>query len=276
METATAHLLGHRIALRRRLAELGIAQPAFAAVRTLHEGRVALESVGVPSSLVAADSAPGAARFVVESVGDLERHLHAALAESPAHEAILEQISTGRGLSALARTDSGQIRVAALCDTLPYPSIGLVWPTRLFGDELAQAENLVVRAVRAVGLAQGTAVIDLVVSDEGLRVLEISAGDGETIGKLTGQAPQPAAIPYLTAEPGPLPTGRVRQIGSLEKVLAFPGVVEADIGLAVGDTIEPMRLNGATHGYVLAVGDTNLEALDRAEAGSRLVDVEVW
>ena len=43
---------------------------------------------------------------------------------------------------------------------------------------------------------------------------------------------QPLAIRFLTAEPGPLPTGRVTRIGSLEKVLAFPGVVQADTYLA--------------------------------------------
>jgi S-sulfo-L-cysteine synthase (3-phospho-L-serine-dependent) len=86
---------------------------------------------------------------------------------------------------------------------------------------------------------------------------------------------QPLAIRFLTAEPGPLPTGRVRRVGSLEKVLAFPGVVQAETYLQVGETIRPVRLDGDRRGYVIAVADTNLEALERAEAAARLVDVEV-
>ncbi len=37
-----------------------------------------------------------------------------------------------------------------------------------------------------------------------------------------------------------------------------------------------MRLDGDRRGYVIATGDTNLKALDRAEAAARLLDVEVW
>ena len=65
------------------------------------------------------------------------------------------------------------------------------------------------------------------------------------------------------------------RVGSLEKVLAFPGVVQADTYLRSGETIRPVRLDGDRRGYVIAVADTNLEALERAEAAARLVDVEV-
>jgi len=37
-----------------------------------------------------------------------------------------------------------------------------------------------------------------------------------------------------------------------------------------------VRLDGDRRGYVIATGETNLEALERAEAAARLVDVEVW
>jgi biotin carboxylase len=86
---------------------------------------------------------------------------------------------------------------------------------------------------------------------------------------------QPLAIRFLTAEPGPLPTGRVTSIGPLDKVLAFPGVVQADVYLQVGETIRPVRVDGDRRGYVIATADTNLEALDRAEAAAGLLDVEV-
>jgi hypothetical protein len=67
----------------------------------------------------------------------------------------------------------------------------------------------------------------------------------------------------------------VRRIGSLDKLLAFPGVVQADSYLQLGETIRPVRLDGDRRGYVIAVGDTNLEALSRAEAACTLLDVEV-
>ena len=92
---------------------------------------------------------------------------------------------------------------------------------------------------------------------------------------VTPRFQKPLAIRFLTAQPGPLPTGRVRSVGPLDKVLAFPGVVQADVYLQVGETIRPVRLDGDRRGYVIATADTNLEALERAEAASRLLDVEV-
>jgi hypothetical protein len=64
-------------------------------------------------------------------------------------------------------------------------------------------------------------------------------------------------------------------VGGLEKVLAFPGVVQADVFLVEGETIRPVRRDGDRRGYVIAVADTNLEALERAEAAAKLLDVEV-
>ena len=72
-----------------------------------------------------------------------------------------------------------------------------------------------------------------------------------------------------------MPVGRVTRVGSLEKVLAFPGVVQAETYLQVGETIRPVRLDGDRRGYVIATADTSIDALDRAEAAARLLRVEV-
>jgi hypothetical protein len=86
---------------------------------------------------------------------------------------------------------------------------------------------------------------------------------------------QPLAIRFLTAKPGPLPTGTVTHVGSLDPVLAADGVVQADTYLQVGETIRPVRLDGDRRGYVIATADTSVEALDRAERAARLLEVEV-
>ena len=86
---------------------------------------------------------------------------------------------------------------------------------------------------------------------------------------------QPLAIRFFTAQPGPLPTGEVVRIGSLEPVLAAEGVVQADTYLQVGETIRPVRRDGDRRGYVIAVAETSEEALRRAESAARLLRVEV-
>jgi hypothetical protein len=86
---------------------------------------------------------------------------------------------------------------------------------------------------------------------------------------------QPLAIKFLTAVARAAADGPHRERRPLDKVLAFPGVVQAELYLQAGETIRPVRLDGDRRGYVIAVADTNIEALERAEAAARLADVVV-
>jgi hypothetical protein len=86
---------------------------------------------------------------------------------------------------------------------------------------------------------------------------------------------QPLAIRFLTASPGPLPTGRVLRIGDLGPVLGCEGVVQAETYLELGETIRPVRRDGDRRGYVIAIGDDSEEAVKRADAAAALLEVEV-
>ncbi|MDQ3992075.1 MAG: ATP-grasp domain-containing protein [Actinomycetota bacterium] len=306
----TAHAMTHKVAMRFRFADAGVAQPPFAAVRNLHEGRLALERVGLPAVLKPADSGGQRGVFRLDSGDDLERHLHAALAESAAREAIVEGFVDGLELNGLVIARGGEPELLTLSDRLRPPGIGFgvgwihVYPSTLYGDTLAEAEDVAVRAVRALGLHDGIAFPQLIAASDG-RVLAVECAariPGGQMADLAAHATgvdlvevalhqalgepvpdalvrpartQPLAIRFLTAEPGPLPTGLVKRVGTLERVLAFPGVVQADVFLAEGETIRPVRLDGDRRGYVIAVGQTNVEALERAEAAATLLDVEV-
>jgi cysteine synthase A len=86
---------------------------------------------------------------------------------------------------------------------------------------------------------------------------------------------QPMAISFLTASPGTLPVGRVRAIGPLELARDAPGIVQVETYIELGETIRPVQRDGDRRGFVIAVGDTAGDALRRADAAARLVEVEV-
>jgi biotin carboxylase len=308
--TETAHRMTHKIAMRRTLADAGLPQPGFAAVRTLHEARAAAETVGFPAVLKPADSGGQRGVFRLDSAADLERHLHAALAESPTHEAIVEAYEEGLELNGLVVVREGEPELLTLSDRLRPPGIGFgvgwihVYPSTLYGDTLAEAERVAVGAVHALGLRDGIAFPQLIAEEHGrVSVVEVAARiPGGQMADLAAHAvgvdlveialrqalgeeipdelvrprrQQPLTIRFLTAEPGPLPAGKVRSVSGLERVRAFPGVVQADVFLSEGEEVRPVRLDGDRRGYVIAVGETSLEALERAEAACRLLDVEV-
>jgi biotin carboxylase len=305
----TAQLMTHKVAMRRLFADAGVPQPRFAAVRTLDEARRAARTVGFPSVLKPADSGGQRGVFRLETADDLERHLHAALAESPTEEAIVEGFQDGLELNGLVIARDGDVELLTLSDRLRPPGIGFgvgwihVYPSTLFSDTLREAERVAVHAVHAVGLENGIAFPQLIAADGRAWIVEVAARiPGGQMADLARHAvgvdlveialkqalgepvsdelarprfQQPLAIRFLTAEPGPLPTGKVRSWSGLDRVLAFPGVVQADVFLTEGEEIRPVRLDGDRRGYVIAVADTNVEALERAEAAARLLDVEV-
>jgi biotin carboxylase len=306
----TAHLMTHKVAMRARLADAGVPQPRFAAVRSLSERHRAANEVGFPAVLKPADSGGQRGVFRVESVDDIERHLHEALIASPTGEAILEEYVEGIEMNGIVIARNGEMLPLTLSDRLRPPGVGFgvgwihVYPATIYGHQLEVAEEVARRTVSALGLRTGIAFPQLIATPDGRVVVvecaaripggqmadlvryavgvdlvdvQIRMALGEELPDELVQPrfKQPLAIRFLTASPGPLPTGVVKRIGPLDKVLAFPGVVQADVYLQLGETIRPVRVDGDRRGYVIATADTNLEALERAEAAARLLDVEV-
>ena len=116
--TDTAHLMTHKVAMRRKLAQGGVPQPRFAAVRVRREAAPAGETVGFPAVLKPADSGGQRGLFLLRSFDDLDRHLHAALAESPTGEAIVEEFTDGLELNGLVITRGGEPYTLLLSDRL--------------------------------------------------------------------------------------------------------------------------------------------------------------
>jgi biotin carboxylase len=279
-------------------------------VRSISERRRAADEVGFPAVLKPADSGGQRGVFRVESLDEIDAHLHEALAASPTGEAILEEFVDGIEMNGIVLARNGETIPLTLSDRLRPPGVGFgvgwihVYPATVYGAQLEESELVARRTVHALGLQTGIAFPQLIAAPGGRVVvvecaaripggqmadlvrwatgvdlvevqLRMALGDDLPDDLVRPQFTQPLAIRFLTAQPGPLPTGRVTRIGPLDKVLAFPGVVQADVYLQVGETIRPVRLDGDRRGYVIATADTNLEALERAEAAARLLDVEV-
>jgi biotin carboxylase len=308
--TETAHRMTNKVAMRRALAEAGVPQPRFAAIRRLGEADAALAEVGLPAVLKPADSGGQRGVFRIDSRADLERHLHAALAESPTQEAIVEEFVAGLELNGLAVARQGEVTLLTLSDRLRPPGVGFgvgwihVYPSSLYGDTLDEAERVATSAVRSLGLENGMSFPQLIAADDGrVHVVEVAArvpggqmadlarhaigvdiveialrqalGDEVPDELVRPQFDRPLAIRFLTAGPGPLPVGRVRRVGSLADARSATGVLDVDVFIREGEVIRPVRVDADRRGYVIATGPTSVLALEAAERAARLIAIDV-
>jgi biotin carboxylase len=310
ISTDAARGLTHKVEMRRRLEAAGIPQPPFGSARSLGEALEIAERIGFPCVVKPADSGGQRGVFRLGSEADLLMMAPESLAASGGGELILEGFVDGIEMNAMAVVRDGEVVPLTLSDRLRPPGEGFAvgwihaYPASLGEARFAEAEELVVRIVGALGLRTGIAFPQLIAATDGsLRVIEVAAripggqmadlvrhavgvdlvevalrqalGDPVPDEVCVPKFRQPVAIRFFTAQPGPLPTGVVRSPASLDKVLAAPGVVQAESYLLPGETIRPVRRDGDRRGYVIATGATGPEALARSEAAAALVEVDV-
>ena len=308
--TETAHRMTHKLTMRDTLDAAGVPQPPYATLRSERDIDSALDTVGLPAVLKPVDSGGQRAVFRVETPAELERNLVEAIEESPTATALIEEFVEGTEMNGIVIARDGDLTLLTLSDRLRPPGIGFgvgwihVFPPSVNGPALGLSERNAVDSVRALGMRDGIAFPQLIASPDGrVAVVEVAARiPGGQMADLVRHAvgvdlvdvalrqalgeevpdeialpgfTQPLAIRFFTAEPGPLPTGRVTRIGSLEPVLGADGVVQAETYLELGETIRPVRRDGDRRGYVIAVADTPGHALERAEHAARLLEVEV-
>jgi biotin carboxylase len=305
-----AYGLTHKVEMRRRLAAAGLPQPRFGSARTPDEARAAAREIGFPLVTKPADSGGQRGVVRVTAEDDLERAFAESVEASRRGEVILEQFVEGTEMNAMAVVREGEVIPLTVSDRHRPPGVGFAvgwihaYPASLPESRWPEVDELVERTIRALGLRNGIAFPQLVAAADGtIQIFEVAARiPGGQMADLVRHAVgvdlvevqlrlalgeelpdelvkprfrQPVAIRFFTAQPGPLPTGVVRRVGSLDNVLAAPGAVQAESYIVPGETIRPVRRDGDRRGYVIAVGDTGPEALARSEAAAKLVEVEV-
>ena len=257
--TAVAQRMRNKIVMRRAFADEGVPQPPFAAVRSLAEGRRALETVGAACRPQAGRLRRSARRLPASRARTTSTATSTPRSRSRrSRSASSRASSTGIEMNGIVIARGGTAEVVTLSDRLRPPGIGFgvgwihVYPASAYGDQLELSERVAARAVEVLGLRDGIAFPQLIAHPDGsVAVVEVAARiPGGQMADLVRHATgvdlvdvalrfalgepvpdevarprfqQPLAIRFLTAEPGPLPTGRVTRIGSLEPVLVGGG-----------------------------------------------------
>lgn len=146
--------------------------------------------------------------------------------------------------------------------------------------------------IRDIGLHHGTCHLEMRYTDKGWKLIEINpriAGGAmnrmveeafgisiveETIKLFIGEKPdfhkkrlQPVYTSYITLAKA----GYLLQIDGTEQAKMTPGIIELKVFAAIGSLMMPALSMGGRYGYIMAKGNTQEEAKNRAEHAANLL-----
>ena len=299
---AAAALTRDKVAMRRRLAEAGVAQPAFALVEGDADPATAAADVGFPvvikpvelsgsQGVIRADSPAGA----VAAAERIQRMLGRSTDEDPA-PLLIERFVPGVEVAVEGLLQRGTLRTLAIFDK-PDPLDGpyfeetlYITPSRLPEEVRRAVEDVTSAAVAGLGLTEGPVHAEVRVDGDAATVIEVAArsigglcarslrfGLGVSLESLILRHALNLPLRDTTAAHAasgvmmlPIPrAGVLVEVRGREAALEVPGIVGLEITIAPGGWVEPLPEGDRYLGFMFARGKTPAaveSALRRAHA----------
>ena len=234
-----------------------------------------------------------------------EQELKAAIAYSSENGrsggVIVEEYMVGPEVSVEVMVLEGQPHVLQITDKLTtgaphFVEMGHSQPSRLAVEDQEKIRDLACRAVKAVGINCGPAHVEIMLTKQGPKMVELGARMGgdcitthlvplstgidmvkATIQIACGETPDIApkynkgsAIRYFN-----VPCGIITAITGVEEAKAIPGVQEISFTKQIGDRVGDIGSSTDRAGFVIAQADTVEQAVAACEKALEKVKIIV-
>ncbi|NRD74820.1 ATP-grasp domain-containing protein [Shewanella sp. VB17] len=303
----SASLVADKLLMKERLQQMGIPIPHFSAVNSLDSLKALALDWGYPFIIKPVDSRGARGVQLIESGCQLEQAFIQAYNESPTQRVMIEEYLIGPQISTETLIENSN------CYTLGFSDRNYEWllrtkpqiienggdsPSKLSQDEQQQVTATVEAAALALGITQGVAKGDMVLTPDGAKVIEIAGrlsggyfsttqiplatgvnfveqaiklalGEPLNIEHLTPSRLQGVAIRYLDLKPGV-----VERVLNLDKAATSKGVEMLSTFIKPGDTISSLTSHTQRSGFVICTGTSKEEAVYRAQKALAHITVE--
>ena len=214
---------------------------------------------------------------------------------------IVEEYMVGPEVSVEIMVVDGLTHIIQVTDKLTtgaphFVEIGHSQPSRLPKDAIASIKELAQNAAQAVGIKNGPAHAEIILTEDGPKMVEIGARMGggcitthlvplstginmtkATIQTALGEKPditkcihKGAAIRFIVP-----PVGEVKSISGVAEAKAIPGVILVEIQCSIGQILGELENGTCRIGYVIAQGETAEEAIKICEKALAKIHIEV-
>ena len=212
---------------------------------------------------------------------------------------IVEEYLKGPEVSVEIITLNGEPHVLNVTDKLTtgaphFVEMGHNQPSMLPVNDLERIRDLARRAVKAVGIKNGPAHVEIMLTENGPRMIELGArmgGDCITthlVPLSTGIDMIEATIRIACGEPVDIEqktvkgsairyfnpsAGKIKEILGVDDALAIVGVQEISFVKHVGDTVGKIGSSTDRAGFVIAQADTPMEAIAICEKACETIKI---
>ena len=293
----------NKIKMRRRFQEHNVPSPNFRAVWTLQEAFQAADELAYwPLVMKPSDNMGARGVTRVDSRETVAEAFHRAKDASPSGELIIEEFMDGPELSIDALIWGGEVQFFGIADRIigfpPYfVELGHTMPSALPQEQIEDACDVMLRGIKALGLAIGAAKGDIKVTSKGAMIGEIAARlsggfmSSHTFPLSTGISSIRGAIEIALGEK---PTevepkydrvsaeravfceiGQVRQIEGANVAKAAPGVADVVVNIRPGDYVHAPTCNLDKPMNIITVADSRDDAIRLNDEAQVLVNIQI-
>ena len=299
IDTETAIRSTDKGEMIKAFAECGVEHPWYYIAKDTEQLQTVKDKLTYPCIVKPTDNAGSRGVKLIESEKSLAESYGYAVASSRSGAVIFEEYMQGREVSVEIIVKGGTPYVLAVTDKITtgaphFVEMGHTQPSSLPADKVEEIKDLACRAVKAVGINDGPAHVEIMLTDKGAKMVELGARMGgdcitthlvplstgvdmieATIRIACGEQAdvdikhsRGAAIRYIKAK-----SGVIKEIVGVDKAGAIPGVCEISFTKGVGDTVGKIGSSTDRVGFVIASGSDRESAVSVCEAALEKINV---
>ena len=279
----------------------GVEHPWYYIALNEDEFKEVLDKVSYPCIMKPTDSSGSRGVVLVHSKEELENEYSYTKDNSRKGGVIVEEYMVGSEVSVEVMAVGGVPHVLQVTDKLTtgaphFVEMGHSQPSRLGEDNVAKIKDLAIRAVKAVGITDGPAHVEIMLTKDGPKMVELGARMGgdcitthlvplstgidmikATIETSCGITPdieqklnKGSAIRYFNTD-----CGTIESIEGVEEARALEGIKEITFVKNVGDKVGTIGSSTDRVGFVIAQADTAEDAVKVCKRAMELIKITV-
>ncbi len=279
--------------------EKGVEHPWFFIAADEEKFYSVLDQISYPCIMKPTDNSGSRGVVLCHSKEELEQEYTYTKGASRGGGVIIEEYMVGDEVSVEVMCENGVAHVLQITDKLTtgaphFVEMGHNQPSRLPEADQEKIRDLAKRAALAVGIENGPAHVEIMLTPSGPKMVELGARMGGdcitthlvplstgidmiegTIRIACGQkadlAPKwnkGSAIRYFQ-----VPEGTIQSIEGVEKAKQIPGIKEISFVKGVGDTVGEIGSSTDRVGFVIAQGETAEDAIALCERAKEAVTI---